>query len=102
MSTITIDCPAALVASPRPRLSLLGERRYANDAQPRLLSGPTTHAVMAWRRGTDVTMRGFAPAAQDGRHAFAGAALVTTTATAAAVFTAKQHSIRSGPPTSRP
>lgn len=102
MSTIIIDCPAALVASPRPRLSLLGERRYANDAQPRLLSGPTTHAVMSWRRGTDVTMRGFAPAAaQDGRHAFAGAALVTTT-TAAAVFTAKQHSIRSGPPTSSP
>jgi hypothetical protein len=101
MSIVIIDCPAALVASPRPRLSLLGERRYANDAQPRLLSGPTTHAVMAWRLDTDVTMRGFVPATQDGRHAFAGAALVTTT-TAAAVFTAKQHSIRSGPPTSSP
>lgn len=102
MSTIIVDCPAALVASPRPRLSLAGERRYADDAQPRLLSGPSTHAPMAWRRATGSTMRGFAPAAQDGRHAFAGAALVTTKTTAAAVFTAKQHSTRSGPPPSSP
>ena len=100
MSTIIVDCPAALVASPRPRLSLVGERRYADDAQPRLLSRPGTPVVMAWRHGT-VTMRGFAAAAQVGRDAFAGAGSVTTT-TAAAVFTAKQHSIRSGPPTSRP
>ena len=103
MSTILVDCSAALLASPRPRLSLAGERRYASDAQPRLLSRPATSAVMAWRDAT-ATMRGFAPAAQDGPDAFAGAGFVTTTSittdtTAAA--TKQQHLIRSGPPTSR-
>ncbi len=98
MSMIIADCSAALVASSRPRLSLVGERPYATDAQPRLRDVRTVPAVMAWR-GVTATARGFEPAAHDGRDAFTGAGSVTTTHAAA---TEQQHLIRSGPPTCSP
>ncbi len=98
MST-TIDCSAALVASPRLRVPVAGARLHVDDAQPRLenrLPMPTAVAVRGPMTGSKV--RGFETAAaqgnQDGRTAIVGAAYVTTT---------KQHfSTRSGPPTSRP
>jgi hypothetical protein len=94
--SILIDSPAALVASPRLCAPVAGTRMFADDAQPRLLSrSATTAAPMAWRHLTGSTKRGFETVAkretQDGRTAFAGAAYVTA-----------NHSIRSGPPTSRP
>ena len=100
--SIVIDCSAALVATPRARVSLdlvLGARLLADDAQPRLENRsmmPT--AVPAWRLSTGSTTRGLELAIQQGtkagRAVIEGAAYVTTT---------KQHfSTRSGPPTSRP
>jgi hypothetical protein len=100
MSTI-VDRSAALVASPRPRVSLdlvLDARLLADDAQPRLENRPVmTAAAAAWRRPAGSTMRGFGFAAEQetttGRTVIAGAAYATT----------KQHvTTRSGPPTSRP
>ena len=95
--SILIDIPAALVASLRPCApAAAAARPFADDAQPRLLSrSAMTAAPMAWRRGNGSTKRGFETVAkqttQDGRTAFAGGTYVTT----------NQHSIRSGPPTSR-
>ena len=95
--SIVIDCSAALVALPRPRVSVLGARLHADDAQPRLMSRSTMSAARtAWRPMAGSTKRGFEAAkqlTQDGRTAIDGAAYVT----------ANEHfSIRSGPPTSRP
>ena len=95
--SILIDIPAALVASPRPCAPVAGPRPFADDAQPRLLSRSTMAAApMAWRHLTGSMKRGHETVAeqktQDGRTAFAGGTYVTT----------DQHSIRSGPPTSRP
>jgi hypothetical protein len=91
------DCSAALVALPRPRVSVPGVRLHADDAQPRLMSPSMPTAHVAWRPMTGSTKRGIAAAAkqetQDGRTAITGVAYVT----------ANQHfSTRSGPPTSRP
>ena len=94
--SVLIDIPAALVASPRPCAPVAGARLFADDAQPRLLGRlPMTAAPMAWRQLDGSTKRGSEDAAgttQDGRTGFTGVAYVTS----------KQHSIRSGPPTSRP
>jgi hypothetical protein len=94
--SILIDIPAALVASPRPCAPVAGARPFADDAQPRLLGRlQTTAARMAWRQLAGSTKRGSENAArttQDERIAFTGATYVIS----------KQHSIRSGPPTSRP
>jgi hypothetical protein len=94
--SILIDIPAALVASPRPCAPVAGARLFADDAQPRLLGRlHTTAARMAWRQLAGSTKRGSENAArttQDGRTGFAGLAYVSS----------KQHSTRSGPPTSRP
>ncbi len=93
--SILIDTPAALVASPRP-CAPAGARLHADDAQPRLRNrSAMPAALMAWHDLTGFG-RGLETATtqtQDGRTAFAGAAYVATT---------KRHSIRSGPPTSRP
>lgn len=101
--SVVIDRSAALVALPRPRVSVLRAAdavRLHDDAQPRLLSALAAPAAMAWRPTAGATMRGFEAATtqgtQDGRSAAIGAAYVTTT-----TFV-KQHSTRSGPPTSRP
>lgn len=97
MSTIIVDCPATLAASPRPRLLLDGARLHADDAQPRLVNRlGMPAAAAAWRRPTGPAMRGYQAAVQtqDERTAFAGVAYVTATKT-----TTKQHfSTRSGPP----
>jgi hypothetical protein len=95
--SILIDIPAALVASPRPCAPVAGARLLADDAQPRLQSrSAMATAPMAWRHLTSSMKRGYDTVAehktQDGRTAFAGGTYVTT----------NQHSIRSGPPTSRP
>ena len=95
--SILIDIPAALVASPRPCAPVVGLRLHADDAQPRLRTrSEMTVAAMAWRLETGSAERGFETVAkqttQDGPTAFAGGTYVTT----------HQHSIRSGPPTSRP
>jgi hypothetical protein len=95
MSILIDDSSAALVASPRLCAPVFGASVRV-DAQSRLLSRsamPVAHAT--WRQLDELTKRGFRTAAQrnqDGRTAIAGDAYVTT----------KQHSIRSGPPTSRP
>jgi hypothetical protein len=93
--SILIDMPAALVASPRPCALVDGARLLADDAQPRVMSRSAMPVVdTTWRQSNESFKRGFETAQrnQDGRTAFAGAAYVTT----------KHHSIRSGPPTSRP
>ena len=98
--SIVIDCSAALVATPRARVSFAGARLLADDVQPRVETrSPMPTAAAAWRLTDGSTMRGFELAGQgiqDGRTASNGAAYVTAT-----TFI-KQHSTRSGPPTSRP
>lgn len=98
MST-TIDCSAALVATPRPRAALAGVRLHADDAQPRLDNRPVMPAaVAAWRLPSGSTMRSLELAIQQGTKA--GRAVIQGVAD---VTTSKQHfSTRSGPPTSRP
>ena len=99
MSILVDDCSAALVATPRPRVSVLGARLHADDGQPRLLTGsgmPAAPVAAIWRPMAGATERGLETAAQqirqDGR-----------VATGVAYVTASKHfSTRSGPPTCRP
>jgi hypothetical protein len=98
MSILIDDCSAALVALPRPRVSLAGARLHVDATELRPASRPSMPTVFAtWRPMAGSTKRGYEAAAQqgtqDGRTAITGAAHVTTN---------KHFSIRSGPPTDRP